>query len=74
MQQMDKDFFRQACNNIMACPKANGYAKAYAKAGLDLSNADDIKTQALYILSNITAWRGETACATRVALKKIGAL
>ena len=59
------------------CP--NEYAKAYADA-LDQaayegeiyygSREHGLKMQALYILSNITHWRGDTAKAVRAYLKE----
>ncbi len=57
-----------ACNAILAAPKANGYAKAYAKAGLGMVNPER-RVQALYILNNIRHWRAPSARQVRAALK-----
>jgi len=65
---MDK--FYRACNLIIKyCP--NEYAKAYARAGLTIG-IDDIETQKLYILSNLSHWRGETATEVKSLLKEVG--
>lgn len=62
--------FHLCCNNvIMYC--SNRYAISYAKAGLLLSEEEEVQTQALYILHNIQYWRGEYASNTRQALKDI---
>lgn len=39
----------------------NPYAKTYAKAGLRMTDPYEVKVQALYILSNLTYWRGARA-------------
>jgi len=52
--------FHQCCRAILADPKADTYAKGYARAGLGLEGGA-IPTQALYILCNLDHWRGETA-------------
>jgi len=62
----------QACQTVYRdCP--NGYAKSYAAAGLRLLDMGEPehthKVQALYILSNISSWRGDTAKAVRTFLK-----
>ena len=49
------------------CP--NGYAKAYAQAGLRMTDREEIRVQALYILSNMTGWRGEQATLVRTTLR-----
>jgi len=61
--------FHEACRNTRDhCP--NGYAKAYASAGLGLGDLHAQKVQALYILNNIPHWRGDTAKAVREFLKQ----
>ena len=40
--------------------RAVNWAVAYARAGLDLEG-EDLRVQCLYILNNITRWRGDTA-------------
>lgn len=59
--------FDEACNQIVAsCP--NEYARAYAGAGIGMTG-EARRVQALYILSNITHWRGDRAKEVRTALK-----
>lgn len=60
-----------ACQRILASAKANGYAKAYARAGIGL-RGEAAKVQALYILNNIQHWRGEDSKACRAVLKMVG--
>lgn len=71
--------FEEACKAIIAAgedPKQVqqvNYAVNYASAGIHLINKDNIharKLQALYILNNITRWRGDTAKAVRAFLKE----
>jgi len=64
--------FLECCSKVFVwCP--NGYAKTYAKAGLDMAMEGDMaRVQALYILSNMSSWRGAMAKEVRAELKKIG--
>jgi len=48
--------------------RAVNWAVAYARAGLDLEG-EDLRVQCLYILNNITHWRGDTATWVRRTLK-----
>ena len=54
--------------------KALNYCVNYAKYGIELVDndfpIDELKTQLLYVLNNMTHWRGDTAKAVRVTLKK----
>lgn len=62
--------FHDACRAIMrATSPAVNYAVNYAQAGLRMSNPDEIRVQSLYILNNITHWRGDEAKAVRNILK-----
>jgi hypothetical protein len=63
--------FDECCHAILRTPRTDIHAKAYAKAGLDMTNPHTIAVQALYILGNITHWRGGDAPAVREALKRI---
>lgn len=69
--------FNECCEAIIAAgrdPKQVNqvnYAVAYAVYGRTMVLSRDIKVQALYILNNITSWRGDTAKAVRAALKEI---
>jgi hypothetical protein len=64
--------FHDACRTVLREAK-DPYAKSYAQAGLTLASADAIKTQCLYIMSNLATWRGDEARKTKavfVALSK----
>ena len=69
--------FDECCAAIIAAGrdpkqvKQVNYAVGYAETGRLMSYPDAIKVQALYILNNITSWRGDTAKAVRAALKEI---
>lgn len=69
------DEFRTACRNIMQAARSAApgsllhYAASYASAGLSLTDQKAISVQALYILNNITHWRGDVAKQTRATLK-----
>ena len=48
----------------------NGYAKAYADTAFGMnSNDPGLKTQLLYVLSNLQYWRGEQAKQVKAVLK-----
>ena len=52
--------FHVACRETRShCP--DGYAKAYANAGMELCDEAYVRTQCLYILGNMSHWRGELA-------------
>jgi len=62
--------FHDACRAVLAhCP--DPYAKSYANAGLMLATDKACKVQALYILGNMTKWRGDVAREVRTTLKEI---
>lgn len=66
--------FTTCCQAILASPKTNTYAKAYAQAGLDQCPTPHAReVQALYILNNISSWRGPDAKAVREFLKTYSA-
>jgi len=63
--------FFDACRDVIAhCP--NEYAKSYARAGLGMTDPEEIRTQALYILVNTSRWRGDQARTVKAELKQIG--
>lgn len=64
--------FRKACRLVVEhCP--DQYAKEYAKVGLTMNfNIEDMRTQALYIKSNLSHWRGEVAKEAKLLLKEVG--
>lgn len=67
--------FHEACQRVIraarnAPPNALiQYAATYAKAGMRLREMDEIRVQALYILTNLSAWRGEEAQLVKATLK-----
>ena len=65
--------FHDCCRAVVAKAetKALNYAVGYAEAGLDLQSPSAQELQALYILNNITHWRGDQATAIRATLKQI---
>lgn len=65
--------FHAACRAILAESNkpALNYAVGYARAGLEMTDPEAIRVQCLYILNNITGWRGEAAKATRGAFKRL---
>jgi hypothetical protein len=63
--------FDECCHAILRTPRTNIHAKAYAKAGLDMSDPHAVAIQARYILINITHWRHGDAPVVRDALKLI---
>lgn len=50
--------------------KALNYAVGYARAGIGMAG-HDAKFQALYILNNMSRWRGDLAKQVRESLKHI---
>ena len=71
-QQQLKEFHK-ACQNIVDNAELEilNYAVNYAKHGLTIDNMHEAKVQAMYIISNITHWRGDSAKETRTTLKRI---
>lgn len=66
--------FHECCNAVLKeCTGGFAeYAKAYARAGLEMRDEKEIRVQALYILNNMQHWRGDTAKRVRAVLKEIG--
>ena len=81
MDYTSVQYFRHACQNIVdnQDAKAVNWAVNRAKQGLlrtdnypDIPIGDEeLRTRALYILTNITHWRGPIASETRSILKNI---
>ena len=64
--------FHEACLAITdnRAAKSLNYAVGYAEAGLGMEmGTKEAEVQALYILNNITYWRGDLAKTVRAALK-----
>lgn len=50
--------FYSLCDRLCAIPTCNPYAKAYARAGYKMHDADSIRVQILYIRSNMAQMKG----------------
>ena len=50
--------------------KALNYAVNYARYGLGIDDAHELKVQCLYVLGNMAAWRGDLAKEVRATLKE----
>lgn len=61
--------FHDACRTVLRSA-SDGYAKAYANAGLNMYDREAIRVQCLYILGNLGQWRGDEARATKAIFKK----
>ncbi len=76
MQQLDLERFHSACADVLReakSSKALNYAVGYASAGMNLSTEREVRVQCLYILNNITHWRGDTAKRARAVFKEFAA-
>ena len=68
--------FNECCQRILVAIKkakpgaAIGWAHGYAKAGLSMTDRREIKSQALYLLSNLNTWRGDEAKMVKETLKE----
>ncbi len=80
VNQKHRSLFRLCCNIIVQAgvarngkpgEKALNYAVGYAQAGLHLTTDEAIRVQILYILNNITHWRGDAAKLVRQDLKNL---
>lgn len=65
--------FHHACQNVVDNreQKALNWAVNYARYGLTITNLEEAKVQAAYILNNITHWRGSIAKETRSIFKQM---
>ena len=65
--------FHIACQNIVDHreEKSLNWAVVRAEQGLASTNTGEVRTRALYIVSNITHWRGDIAKETKAILKRI---
>lgn len=73
MNNLDLGRFHSACADVVResqFSKALNYAYGYASAGMNLGTAEEIRAQSLYILNNITHWRGPVAKAARATFKE----
>ena len=62
--------FVEACmTTVRHCP--DPYAKSYANAGIGLTTKEEIQCQCLYILNNMSHWRGPIAKQCRETFKRI---
>lgn len=72
MAELGKLRFEDCCHAVLNDPKSNAFAKGYAQKGLEmLDDPEKVKSQALYILSNLSHWRGPEAALVKASLKTI---
>jgi hypothetical protein len=70
--------FEECCKRVIKAADASKpgalihYGATYARAGLKMTDAEEIRVQALYIRSNLSAWSGAEAREVKAALDKIG--
>jgi hypothetical protein len=65
-----------ACSAIVENAKPGSllsYAAAYAKAGSEMRSSRERSVQALYMLCNLSAWRGTEARKVRAIVKAVAA-
>ena len=69
----DISYFHQACRNIVdhQTEKSLNWAVNYAKHGLTVTDKHEAQVQAMYIVGNISRWRGPIAKETRSILKNV---
>ena len=62
--------FHKLCKTVIQSANADDYAKSYAMRGLHIcEDQHAIRSQILYILSNLDYWRGVEARETKLAFK-----
>lgn len=67
--------FHEACQRVIRAAKDAKpgalihYGAAYAREGMRMHDMQHIKVQALYILNNLSAWRGDEARMVKATLK-----
>lgn len=67
--------FRRVCQEVINAAGLSKqgalihYAASYAKRGLDMWTAEEVRAQCPYILSNLGGWRGERAADAKAVLK-----
>ena len=71
--ELTMEDFHTACQNIVddRLSKSLNYAVEYAAYGKRIVAKHEAYVQALYILNNITRWRGDKAKETRAILKRV---
>lgn len=74
---MDEEVVKAAFRRVLKeCPSSGlgEYAKSYARIGLSMTVDLGLRTQALYVLTNLRYWRGDAAREVKAVLKaEIGA-
>lgn len=65
--------FRNACRALLANKEkpALNYAVGYAREGLGLTDPEAVRVQCLYILNNMSGWRGDIATKCRITFKRL---
>ena len=67
------DDFHQICRQILVVQSGGAnmaFAQSYARAGLRMTDAEEIHSQALYIAANLGGWRGPEARDAKLRLKQ----
>lgn len=76
MSQIGTVAFNEVCLRVCNAAKNNPnnsnlqYAAGYASAGRRMHDREEIRVQALYILSNLQYWRGDEARTVKALLKQ----
>lgn len=65
--------FHAACRKVINARTSPSvrFAVNYAEAGLGMTDPESVRVQCLYILNNITGWRGDDAKAARAEFKRL---
>jgi hypothetical protein len=65
--------FHRACQRVYdhRAEKSLNYAVGYAAAGLSLTDTEECRVQCLYILNNISYWRGALAKECREDFRRL---
>lgn len=66
--------FQECCRKVLSSGQTSGnmsFAKSYAQAGLHLSTTAGIRTQASYLVANLSGWRDPDAKEVRAALRQM---
>lgn len=78
-QQLGTAAFNDACKRVCRAAKSAKpgslihYAATYASAGRHMTDRREIRVQALYILSNLSHWRGDEARTVKAVFKQFAA-
>lgn len=68
--------FNEACQRVIRAAKQAKpdsliqFAASYAKAGVSMTDREAIRVQSLYILNNLSGWKGEEARKVKATLNQ----